>query len=490
MNARDLRVLLNPHATRIILEIGESETGETIHSRPVTNLSGAIENTMIDMDVSANTENGSRLTKLLQLLPELSRSDELATIQRKYGETMREFVPIDGLVTVSIRGLDPGDYKVTRLFKDMRNMPEDVNPWRDWAKIPTHQGGFIGQTIRAPLPRQTRPFFLKDDPVLQSEVAEFGTCLAIPLFDGGEALNWNFFLRRSDRGFGDQEIELLLLLNNIFGHVTKSLVTAREIDRLNQHVSNQIRQIGDLQRSLLPAALPVIDGVEFNVFYQPCEQAGGDYYDFAHMGDDSRSSPQDGDGRWAMMIADVAGHGPSAAVVMAMMQSIIDAYTPPTGHITPGGLLSFLNDQLTRKQMAQSFVTAFCGVYDPREQSLVHACAGHFPPRVKKPGHDAPVVALDSASGIPLGIESGIEYEESFAQLTPGDTLVLYTDGIVESRNPEREMFGLDRLDDAMVRCSGQPACIVPSIVDSLRSHESGLPPADDQTIVVMKLQD
>ena len=75
----------------------------------------------------------------------------------------------------------------------------------------------------------------------------------------------------------------------------------------------------------------------------------------------------------------------------------------------------------------------------------------------------------------------GVRYEESTAHLEAGDTLILYTDGIIESFNREAQMFGLDRLDEAVFGCSGEPACVIPSITAALAKHEAGVEPADDQ---------
>jgi len=435
--------------------------------------------------------NGTRLGRLLEMLPVLSRTDDIPSVQRQFGRSVRELVPFDGLVTVSRRNLPEGEFKITRLITDVEAVePASVNPWRDWDTLPSGREGFIGETIAAGEPRRVVPFRLEDDPVVGDALSGFDACVAIPLYDAGEALNWNFFLRRREGGFSDDEVELLLLLGNMFGTATKSLVSAREVVRLNEEISEQLRKVGAVQRSLLPAHLPRIPGVELNCYYQPCEQAGGDYYDFAPIvpASGNRASPDDP--AWGLVIADVAGHGASAAVVMAMVQALIHAYASTRLELAPGRLLEHLNGQLSRKEMDHSFVTAFCAAYHPRDRRLVHACAGHYPPRLKKPGAEAPGTALEVDAGIPLGILADAEYVEREIRLDAGDTLVFFTDGITESFDPAGEMFGLDRLDAAIRGCSGEPQCVIPSILDRLRGHEAGRRPMDDQTIVAMKIRD
>ena len=96
---------------------------------------------------------------------------------------------------------------------------------------------------------------------------------------------------------------------------------------------------------------------------------------------------------------------------------------------------------------------------------------------------------LDDVGGIPLGIDPGMTYEFSEVVLERGQTLVLYTDGITDAMNPQREMFGVEGIEAALDRCSGEPACVMNSITTALREHEAGGRPADDQTIVAIKVE-
>lgn len=428
----------------------------------------------------------SRLEGLIDCLLAISKSDDPTEVGIHAGRGIRYFTPFDALVSVSVRTLPPGRYKVTRRMLGGRPTGETVNPWRDWANLPTYTGGLVGEAIYTPRPRVFTNLYLRSDPALGDEVAEFGSCLAIPLFDGGEALNWNFLFRQSPNGFAPAEVELMVLVSNLLGQATRNMVTARKVEELNTRITAQLHEVAELQRSLLPRRLPDIPQIEMVAHYQPCEQAGGDYYDFAHI--PIPGGAANAAGHWGVLIADVAGHGARAAVIMAMMQSIVHAY-PHSGTISPDSLLEHLNTQLLKKGIDRTFVTALCMHYNPTTRLVRLASAGHYPPRLKKPGEGSPVTALPVESGLPLGIEADLRLHVSEVQLDVGDTLVLYTDGVIESFNTRREMFGMRRLDEALHHCSGEPGCVVESVTKALREHESNLRPADDQTMLVMKVR-
>ena len=108
---------------------------------------------------------------------------------------------------------------------------------------------------------------------------------------------------------------------------------------------------------------------------------------------------------------------------------------------------------------------------------------------LKNPGSGGAVERLDQVGGIPLGIVDSIGLEQATVQLRPGQTLVLYTDGIHEAMNAAGEMFGIAGIEEALHACSGEPSCVVNSIVEALRAHEAGVRPSDDQTIVAIKVE-
>lgn len=435
---------------------------------------------------TTTTDIDARLDGLIKSLRAISSTRDPLQIGAHAGRGIRQFVPFDALVSISCRDMQPGTYRITRRIIGNRASDIDLDPWTHWDRMPVHRGGIGGDLIGKHRPIHYTNLYLKDDPALDSEMARFGSCLAIPLFDGGAALNWNLVFRESRDGFTSMEIELITLVSNLLGQATRNMVTTRKVESLHARIESQLREVGALQRSLLPAQLPDIPGLEMAVSYQPSELAGGDYYDFTPLPDPN--SPDDPRNPWGMIFADVAGHGARAAVVMAILQTLTQNM-PLEPMDRPDAVLRYLNERFLRKSLERTFVTALCMGYDPRDRTLSIASAGHPPPRLKKPGTGAPVAPIEVEHSYPLGIDGNIDPKSTTVNLEVGDTVVVFTDGVTESFNKSREMFGLNRLDATIEACSGEPACIIESINKALAAHEQGRRPSDDQTILAFKVR-
>jgi len=181
----------------------------------------------------------------------------------------------------------------------------------------------------------------------------------------------------------------------------------------------------------------------------------------------------------------VSGHGAPAAVIMAMLRTML--HSEAQHHSTPGELLSFLN----RKTAAQAsryegmFVTAFYGVFEPRDGSLRYACAGHNPPLLVD--RRIQVRELDEAQALPLGVDDSAEFAESADRLTQGDTLLLYTDGITEATNVAGTAYGRDRLLSCVREDVPNAQHIIDCVTYKLIGFTDGLPQHDDQTLVAIR---
>jgi sigma-B regulation protein RsbU (phosphoserine phosphatase) len=241
-------------------------------------------------------------------------------------------------------------------------------------------------------------------------------------------------------------------------------------------MDSDVRAVGELQRSLLPVPLPTIPGLEVAASYQPCGCAGGDMYDLFPLEDASPS------GRWCVFIGDASGHGLAAAMVISMVHSILRAHPPSVSG--PAELLAHSNRHLCLKQI-RGFVTAFIGVYEPGTRRLTYACAGHPPPLVRGSVNGA-VSRLDGAASYPLGIDARNRFPEASVHLQPGDTILLYTDGITDARNPSHEMFSEEQLQSAFGGCRQRPDGMIERLTKRIRRHREGRAPTDDQTLLVI----
>ena len=232
--------------------------------------------------------------------------------------------------------------------------------------------------------------------------------MAIPMFDQGVALNMVILLRKEPAAFASEELPELVWMSNLFGRATSSLVMSEDLQRANQALDREMKAVGDIQRSLLPAHLPKIPTLDIATHYHPSQRAGGDYYDFFPLPD----------GKWGIFIADVSGHGTPAAVLMAVTHCI--AHTNPGQAQPPAQILDYLNHHLATLYTSQneSFVTAFYGVYDPSLAALTYACAGHNPPRLKR-CQDGTLLALESSRRLAPGNHGGHCYDQAVQQLMP-----------------------------------------------------------------------
>jgi len=241
---------------------------------------------------------------------------------------------------------------------------------------------------------------------------------------------------------------------------------------------NQLASYGKtlfaIQRSMIPQQLPEVPGLDLAVHFTELEEAGGDLYDVSPLGPES----------WAVVIADVSGHGLAATAILALTHalghSLQEQGTPPS----PGAALALVNGALATRYLVNSgqFVTALAGWYEARTRVFKYASAGHPPPRLIR-GDE--VRRLNGVSGVPLGVDGESSYQEAVVQLQAGDRLVLFTDGITECTNSAGELFGDQRLDEALRAPTDGAAELLERVVHSVHAFRAGLPPGDDETCLV-----
>jgi sigma-B regulation protein RsbU (phosphoserine phosphatase) len=414
-----------------------------------------------------------RLAVVVDTMREMSRQTDPQEMARAYRARMGRLFPIDNAVSLSRRDLAAPKYRVTRstLWK------EEINPWKERDRLPLLEGGRLAELIYGDEPRLFDDLELPAGDPGAEYLAGHRSVMAVPMYDQGVALNMVLFLRREPRAFSPEQLPQVVWMSNLFGRATHNLVLSEQLRDAFLAVDHEMKVIADIQRSLLPARLPAIPTLTLAAHYQTSERAGGDYYDVFPL-------PE---GRWGLLIADVSGHGSPAAVLMAVTHSLAHSY--PGSHLPPGRLLDHVNRHLSTLYTARSdtFVTAFYGVYDPRDRSLVYSSAGHNPPRLKRCA-DGSLALLDGARGLPLGIFPAENYDQACYHLVPGDELVLYTDGITEAHNPAGEMFGLERLDRVLENCAIGAPDLLQEVLRALDQFTAGQPAHDDRTLVVGKV--
>ena len=414
-----------------------------------------------------------RLALIVDIMRDMSRHSDPQEMVRAYGERMRQIMPNFHRLSLSRRGLDSSWYRITRSTTWTR----DINPWKEKDLLPLLKGGILADLIYAGEPRVFDELHIADDEPAAEYLAGFSSLLAIPMYDEGESVNMVVLLREQPAAFPKDDIPDLVWRTNLFGRATSNLVLKDELQRAYQTLDREFKIVGDIQRALLPVALPQIPSLDLAAHYQPAQRAGGDYYDFFPL-------PE---GKWGIFIADVSGHGTPAAVFMAVTHCI--AHTHPGPPMPPGSVLEYLNHHLALRytSISEAFVTAFYAVYDPSESLLVYSSAGHNPPRLKR-CQDGSLLSLDAAGGLPLGIESESRYREIRQQLQKGDQIVFYTDGVTEARSQDDQMFGTERLDHSLENCTLEAQALLDAVLKDLEVFTGGRPADDDRTVIVARV--
>ncbi|MBS0206355.1 MAG: PP2C family protein-serine/threonine phosphatase [Planctomycetes bacterium] len=414
-----------------------------------------------------------QLRLIVDLMRDMSLHSDPQEMVRSYGEKLRALLPNDGRLSLSRRGLTAPTYRITR----STTWKENINPWKEKSRLPQLEGGLLARLIYANEPQiidelQVSP----DDPAFEY-LSPHRSLMAIPMFDQGVALNMVVLLRNQPFAFAKEELPEVVWLSNLFGRATSNLVMSQDLQRANHALDREMKAVGNIQRSLLPAKIPTIPSLDLATHYQPSHRAGGDYYDFFPL-------PS---GRWGIFIGDVSGHGTPAAVLMAVTHCM--AHTNPGSAQTPAQVLQYLNHHLATLYTNQTgrFITAFYGIYNPADQTLTYACAGHNPPRLKR-CQDGSLMDLDHASGLPLGIIPSTTYNEALLQLQPGDQILFYTDGIVEARNPAGKLFGTENLDRVLENCALQASGLLDEVLQSVADFVEGHPADDDRTLIVARV--
>ena len=313
-----------------------------------------------------------------------------------------------------------------------------------------------------------------DSPAID-EMRLAGVHLIVPLVSQGELIGTlNLGRRLSDQPYSTDDRKLLAGLASqvapairVAQLVRQQEAQAKERERIEQ----ELRVASLIQQTLLPKELPHLPGWEIEAYYQSARAVGGDIYDFIPLQD----------GRMGLVIGDVTDKGVPAALVMATTRTTLR--TMATQSYDPGEVLARANESLVPVIPPAMFVTCFYGVLNPATGDISYANAGHNLPYVRT----ANGVVEMRATGMPLGLMTGMNYEVAQARLNPGETVLLTSDGIVESHDETGDMFGFPRLRDLVAEHEGGQD-LISTILDQLdRFRGEDGEQEDDVTMVTIR---
>ena len=239
-------------------------------------------------------------------------------------------------------------------------------------------------------------------------------------------------------------------------------------------LQNELDVAQKIQQSVLPTEFPISDIYEIDARMLAAREVGGDFYDVLRLEN----------GRIGLSVADVSDKGIPAALFMMSALTLLKGSAIGVG--APGAVLTEVNDLLNEENEAAMFVTLLYAVFDPSNGLLNYANGGHNPPIIVHP--DGTSTLLPATGGIALGVAPKFQYEEGTVILDPGDTLVLYTDGVTEAMNAEGEEFSLDRLRDLFTNVPPRnPKETNEAIFEAVRVFAGDTPQSDDITCLACR---
>jgi len=300
-----------------------------------------------------------------------------------------------------------------------------------------------------------------------------GTRMGAPLIYHG-AHYGVVYVESNSAGFRQEDVDLLQAIATQAGLAIHATRVAAQLVR-REKLERDLRVARQIQRSLLPANVPQVVGLEFAVHYEPAYQIGGDFYDFiwhdpAHLG---------------LAVGDVAGKAISAALYMARLTSELRSRAAIAR--TPARLLRRVNQEIANLGDDGMFATLVYCIYDLENRSLVFTNAGHCVPLLRRGDRVFPLQA-ERAHTPPLGVTPELEAGEARVQLHSGDMLLMVSDGILEARDARGNEYGLSRLSRRIRTARGGPEDVIKAILADIDSHASDQAQGDDMTIVAMSI--
>jgi serine phosphatase RsbU (regulator of sigma subunit)/anti-sigma regulatory factor (Ser/Thr protein kinase) len=281
-----------------------------------------------------------------------------------------------------------------------------------------------------------------DSPTLDRLRAE-GVKLILPLVSQGDLVGLlNLGSRMSEQEYSSDDFRLL---NNLATQASPALRVA-QLARQQQleaqekeRIAYELQVARLIQETLLPKEIPSLPDWSLDVHWQPAREVGGDFYDFIHLPGN----------RLGVLVADVTDKGIPAAMVMATSRSLLREAAERL--IEPGEVLAYANDVLHSEIPPKMFVTCLYLVLNPESGEILFSNAGHNPPYLHSQGRVSELIA----TGMPLGLMPGMDYEQHQATIKSGETLMLSSDGLVEAHNPDYDMFGFPRVQELVRNYSG-----------------------------------
>lgn len=414
-----------------------------------------------------------KLRMLLDITKTISRSLDLEEVLSLVMDTLDSLIPYDAAGIYLVKCSRPvvqweGGPDETCVFHTEAVRGYDI---ADLQELRLKMGeGLIGHVALS-----GKPFISPDvrkEPRYINARAGTRSELVAPIISNEEVIG--VFDLESDEldAYADHDVEVLMLLASQVAIIIEKVMLHEQLIE-KQRLETQLEVARQVQLELLPPRDPQLEGFDISAYNFPTEEVSGDYYDWVRIYDD----------QIGIVIADVAGKGVPAALLMAFLRASLRAAT----HIgyAPHISMSKVNYLLWESIERHQFVTAFYGILDATNRTLAYSNAGHNPPLLIDANGQT---HFEERGSVPLGMFRDSRYYEYYATIEPGQTLILYTDGVTEAMNLADEEYGTQRLVEAALRGRDLTArALIDFIHQDVITWTEGRGPHDDVTFFVIK---
>jgi phosphoserine phosphatase RsbU/P len=412
-----------------------------------------------------------KLRMLLDITNKISRSLDLQEVLNLVMDTLDSLIPYDAAGIFVLKCVDKelvADGEEPCVFQAEAVRGYDIDEL-------TNLHLKLGEGLLGHVALTAEPINSPDvtrNPIYINARRETRSEMVAPIISNTEVIG--VFDLESDElnAYSDDDLQVLMLLASQVAIIIEKVMLHEQLIE-KKRLEGQLEVARQVQLELLPAKDPQLDGYDISAYNFPTEEVSGDYYDWVQIFDD----------QIGLVIADVSGKGVPAALLMAFLRASLRAathigYSP---HISMSKVNYLLWESIERNQ----FVTAFYGILDVTNKTLSYTNAGHNPPLLLDKAGNARFIEKGS---LPLGMFKDTRYHEYYLTTEPGDTLVLYTDGVTEALSPKGEEFGRARLAEAVKRNRQLPARdLITAVHSEVTEWTDGRGAGDDVTFFVIK---
>lgn len=411
--------------------------------------------------------------RLARALEELAMLNELA---REIGASRNSDTIMDRIIRRSLKAVDAEQAVITLVSEQSREPMKTLV--RAMVTSSEHEQFHVNQNLLGWMHLNKRPLMSNSprsderfrgitwDPSIRS-------ILCVPLMVKSALMGvLTAYNKKGGVGFTEEDQRLLSIIAMQSGQVIENARLYEEEQKLIG-MQEEVRLAGVIQMELLPGSAPNVPGYDIAGKTIPAQQVGGDYFDFVSVDDHTL----------AVCLGDVSGKGLPASLLMANLQATLRSQTLATSSASE--CIRRSNQLLYRSTDPEKFATLFYGILDFAQHRMMYSNAGHENPILFASGAD--MTRLETG-GTVLGVVENFPFEDGVVELSPGDTLVIFSDGITEAFDESDQQFGEKRLIDAVAQHRNEPAeSINQHIIEAVTTYAGSAPQADDLTLVVIK---